>query len=260
MSLDWACAISVRTVETPPDGSPAPLSPECLPIRVTKPSARPCCANSRPPATARSSSCTTASRTIEIVCLGSLRQIVLKANLAVAHGQMHEDDLERVMLDFIDRRYDLLLATTIIESGLDIPNANTIFIDEGDRYGLADLHQLRGRVGRYKHRAYCYLLIDPNKNLSPQRRQAPARHRGVSATWARASPSPCATWKSAAPETSSAPNKADTSPRSATNSIAICWNMPSEASKNNLRKPPSRSMSICPAKATSPAPTFPTCG
>ena len=96
-----------------------------------------------------------------------LRQIVPEANLAVAHGQMHENDLERVMLDFIDRRYDLLLATTIVESGLDIPNANTIFIDEADRYGLADLHQLRGRVGRYKHRAYCCLLIDPNKNLSP---------------------------------------------------------------------------------------------
>jgi transcription-repair coupling factor (superfamily II helicase) len=71
------------------------------------------------------------------------------------------------MLDFVDQRYDMLLATTIIESGLDIPNANTIFIDEADRYGLADLHQLRGRVGRYKHRAYSYLLIDPNKSLSP---------------------------------------------------------------------------------------------
>jgi transcription-repair coupling factor (superfamily II helicase) len=71
------------------------------------------------------------------------------------------------MLGFIDRKFDMLLATTIIESGLDIPNANTIFIDEADRYGLADLHQLRGRVGRYKHRAYCHLLIDPNKNLSP---------------------------------------------------------------------------------------------
>ena len=96
-----------------------------------------------------------------------LRQIVPEARLAVAHGQMHEDDLEQVMIGFLDRRYDLLLATTIIESGLDIPNANTIFIDEADRYGLADLHQLRGRVGRYKHRAYCCLLIDPNKNLSP---------------------------------------------------------------------------------------------
>jgi transcription-repair coupling factor (superfamily II helicase) len=103
---------------------------------------------------------------IEIVAR-RLRQIVPEANLAIAHGQMHEDDLETVMLDFIDRRYDMLLATTIIESGLDIPNANTIFIDEADRYGLADLHQLRGRVGRYKHRAYCHLLVDPNKNLSP---------------------------------------------------------------------------------------------
>ena len=96
-----------------------------------------------------------------------LRQIVPEANLAIAHGQMPENDLEQVMLDFVDRRYDLLLATTIVESGLDIPNANTIFIDEADRYGLADLHQLRGRVGRYKHRAYCCLLIDPNKSLSP---------------------------------------------------------------------------------------------
>ncbi len=103
---------------------------------------------------------------IEIVAR-RLRQIVPEANIAVAHGQMHEHDLERVMLEFIDRRKDLLLATTIVESGLDIPNANTIFIDEADRYGLADLHQLRGRVGRYKHRAYCHLLIDPNKNLSP---------------------------------------------------------------------------------------------
>ena len=96
-----------------------------------------------------------------------LRQIVPEARMAVAHGQMPEHELEQVMLDFVDRRYDMLLATTIIESGLDIPNANTIFIDEADRYGLADLHQLRGRVGRYKHRAYCYLLLDPNKNLSP---------------------------------------------------------------------------------------------
>jgi transcription-repair coupling factor (superfamily II helicase) len=96
-----------------------------------------------------------------------LRQIVPEASLAIAHGQMPEHELERVMIDFVDHRFDLLLATTIVESGLDIPNANTIFIDEADRYGLADLHQLRGRVGRYKHRAYCYLLIDPNKNLSP---------------------------------------------------------------------------------------------
>jgi transcription-repair coupling factor (superfamily II helicase) len=96
-----------------------------------------------------------------------LRQVVPEARLAVAHGQMPEHELERAMLAFIDHRFDLLLATTIVESGLDIPNANTIFIDEADRYGLADLHQLRGRVGRYTHRAYCYLLVDPGKHLSP---------------------------------------------------------------------------------------------
>ncbi len=96
-----------------------------------------------------------------------LRQIVPEATLDVGHGQMPEKQLEKVMLDFVSHRTDILLATTIVESGLDIPNANTIFIDEADRYGLADLHQLRGRVGRYKHRAYCYLMIDPNKNLSP---------------------------------------------------------------------------------------------
>jgi len=79
---------------------------------------------------------------------------------------MPEHDLEQVMLDFVNHKFDILLATTIVESGLDIPNANTMFIDEADRYGLADLHQLRGRVGRYKHRAYCYLLVDPNKYLS----------------------------------------------------------------------------------------------
>jgi transcription-repair coupling factor (superfamily II helicase) len=79
---------------------------------------------------------------------------------------MPEAELEQVMLDFVDHRFDVLLATTIVESGLDIPNANTIFIDEADRYGLADMHQLRGRVGRYKHRAYCYLLVDPARHLS----------------------------------------------------------------------------------------------
>jgi transcription-repair coupling factor (superfamily II helicase) len=94
------------------------------------------------------------------------QRIVPEANLVIGHGQMPEGELEQVMLDFIGRKYDILLATTIIESGLDIPNANTIFIDEADMYGLADLHQLRGRVGRYKHRAYCYLLVAENKFLS----------------------------------------------------------------------------------------------
>jgi transcription-repair coupling factor (superfamily II helicase) len=96
-----------------------------------------------------------------------LNQIVPEARIRVGHGQMPEHELEKVMVAFVDGQFDLLLATTIVESGLDIPNANTIFIDEADRYGLADLHQLRGRVGRYKHRAYCYLLIDPHKYITP---------------------------------------------------------------------------------------------
>ncbi len=95
-----------------------------------------------------------------------LQRIVPEAKLGIGHGQMPEGELEQVMLDFVARRFDILLATTIVESGLDIPNANTMFIDEADRYGLADLHQLRGRVGRYKHRAYCYLLLDPSKYVS----------------------------------------------------------------------------------------------
>jgi transcription-repair coupling factor (superfamily II helicase) len=96
-----------------------------------------------------------------------VESIVPEARVVVGHGQMHERELEKVMTDFIDGRFDILIATTIIESGLDIPNANTIFINEADRYGLSDLHQLRGRVGRYKHKAYCYLLLEPQKHLNP---------------------------------------------------------------------------------------------
>jgi transcription-repair coupling factor (superfamily II helicase) len=94
-----------------------------------------------------------------------LQGIVPEATLEIGHGQMPESELEEVMLGFIQHKFDILLSTTIVESGLDIPNANTIFIDDADRYGLADLHQLRGRVGRYKHRAYCYLLLDEHKHL-----------------------------------------------------------------------------------------------
>jgi len=97
-----------------------------------------------------------------------LQRIVPEATIGIGHGQMPEAELEKVMIGFVRHDFDLLLATTIVESGLDIPNANTIFIDDADRYGLADLHQLRGRVGRYKHRAYCYLLVDENRHLSPE--------------------------------------------------------------------------------------------
>jgi transcription-repair coupling factor (superfamily II helicase) len=96
-----------------------------------------------------------------------LEQIVPEARIAVAHGQMAADELEHEMLRFVRREADILVATTIIESGLDIPNANTIFINQADHYGLADLHQLRGRVGRYKHRAYAYLLLDSDRTVTP---------------------------------------------------------------------------------------------
>ncbi|MCG8448904.1 MAG: transcription-repair coupling factor [Pirellulales bacterium] len=97
-----------------------------------------------------------------------LQRIVPEATIGIGHGQMPESELEKVILGFVRHEFDLLLATTIIESGMDIPNANTMFIDDADRYGLADLHQLRGRVGRYKHRAYCYMLIDEDRHLSPE--------------------------------------------------------------------------------------------
>jgi transcription-repair coupling factor (superfamily II helicase) len=96
-----------------------------------------------------------------------LQSIVPEAKFAVIHGQMGESELEHGMLRFVRRDADVLVATTIIESGLDIPNANTIFINEADHYGLADLHQLRGRVGRYKHRAYAYMLLDGDRTINP---------------------------------------------------------------------------------------------
>ena len=88
-----------------------------------------------------------------------IKNLVPRARVAVGHGQMHADDLEQVMTQFVNGEVDVLLSTTIIESGIDIPNANTIIIDRADRFGLSDLYQLRGRVGRYKHQAYAYLLI-----------------------------------------------------------------------------------------------------
>jgi len=88
-----------------------------------------------------------------------LKKLIPKARILVGHGQMHEHELEEVMRKFVEGEADVLLSTTIIESGLDIPNANTIIIDRADRFGLADLYQLRGRVGRAQHKAYAYLMI-----------------------------------------------------------------------------------------------------
>ena len=108
-----------------------------------------------------------------------IQQLVPAARILIGHGQMAGDELEAAMLAFVRKEADILVSTTIIESGLDIPNVNTIFIHEADRYGLADLHQLRGRVGRYKHRAYAYLLLEEEKALDAGCGQAAEGDRGV---------------------------------------------------------------------------------
>jgi transcription-repair coupling factor (superfamily II helicase) len=95
-----------------------------------------------------------------------IRQLVPDARIIIGHGQMPARELERVMHAFMRREADILVSTTIIESGIDNPTANTMFINRADQFGLADLHQLRGRVGRYKHRAYCYLLLPEDRPLT----------------------------------------------------------------------------------------------
>ncbi len=95
-----------------------------------------------------------------------VQQLAPGARVIFGHGQMSPHELERVMLTFIRGDADILVSTTIIESGIDIPRANTMIVDNADRFGLAELHQLRGRVGRSKHRAYCYLLLPDNKQVS----------------------------------------------------------------------------------------------
>ena len=95
-----------------------------------------------------------------------IKALVSDARIIIGHGQMPARQLEQVMLRFMRHEADVLVCTTIIESGIDIPTANTIFIDQADHFGLADLHQLRGRVGRYKHRAYCYLLMPKDRPIT----------------------------------------------------------------------------------------------
>ncbi|TDD67256.1 transcription-repair coupling factor, partial [Actinomadura rubrisoli] len=96
----------------------------------------------------------------------NLARLVPEARIATAHGQMNEHELERVMVDFWEKNYDVLVATTIVESGLDVPNANTLIVDRADMYGLSQLHQLRGRVGRGRERAYAYFLYQPETPLT----------------------------------------------------------------------------------------------
>ncbi len=97
-----------------------------------------------------------------------LEELLPEARIAVAHGQMHERELEKVMRDFVQQRFNILLCTTIIETGIDVPSANTIIMHRADRFGLAQLHQLRGRVGRSHHQAYAYLLVSDVQSLTRQ--------------------------------------------------------------------------------------------
>jgi transcription-repair coupling factor (superfamily II helicase) len=112
------------------------------------------------------------NRVESIFSMGNLLQrLVPEARVVIGHGQMNEEVLERAMLDFMAHKFDVLLATTIVENGLDIPNANTIVINRADRYGLSQLYQLRGRVGRSDRPAYAFLLIPPEQSLSPVARK-----------------------------------------------------------------------------------------
>jgi transcription-repair coupling factor (superfamily II helicase) len=100
-----------------------------------------------------------------------LRELVPGARIAIAHGQMDPESLERVMVDFVAYEYDVLVCTTIVESGLDIPRANTMFVNRADAFGLAQLYQLRGRIGRGRERAFCYLMVPPLETLSTEAKQ-----------------------------------------------------------------------------------------
>ena len=107
--------------------------------------------------------------------LEEIKRLIMKnvpdCRVAIGHGQMKPEELERVIMDFINYDYDVLLSTTIVENGIDIPNANTIIINDAHRFGLSDLHQMRGRVGRSNRKAFCYLLAPPKSVLTPEARR-----------------------------------------------------------------------------------------
>ncbi|MCX8064465.1 MAG: transcription-repair coupling factor [Candidatus Hydrogenedentes bacterium] len=106
-------------------------------------------------------------QTIDFVA-NKLKQLVPRARIGIAHGQMPKSEMESVMMSFINREIDVLVCTTIIASGIDIPNVNTIIVDRADMFGLSELYQIRGRVGRYKHRAFAYLLVPVDKPITKE--------------------------------------------------------------------------------------------
>ena len=186
-----------------------------------------------------------------------VRRLVPRAKVAIGHGQMAEGMLERVMLDYDAGRFDVLVCTTIIESGLDIPNANTIVIARADTLGLAQLYQLRGRVGRSDRRAYAYLLHRRGQPLSSVARKR--LHAIFSASdLGPATRSPSPTWRSAGPATSWARSSTASWPRSASSCTPACWPRRSRPAAD-ARSSPSRPACawICPDRPSCPTTTSP---
>ena len=105
------------------------------------------------------------------ILAGMIKRLVPMARIAIGHGQMEGKKLEKIMIDYMEGNYDVLISTTIIESGLDVPNANTIFINDAQKFGLADLHQMRGRVGRSNRKAFCYLITPPLDVITSEARK-----------------------------------------------------------------------------------------
>jgi transcription-repair coupling factor (superfamily II helicase) len=153
----------------------------------------------------------------------ALEEILPEARIAIAHGQMPERELERVMRDFVAQRYNLLLCSTIIETGIDVPTANTIVISRADRFGLAQLHQLRGRVGRSHHQAYAYLMVPGHRKPDQAGRSSGWTPSSRWKNWAAAFTWPCTTWRFAAPARCWAKTRAATCWRSAFSSTTRCW-------------------------------------
>ena len=152
-----------------------------------------------------------------------LRKEVPEVRSVTAHGQMAPTEVEERMRAFYDRKYDVLLSTTIVESGLDIPRANTLIVHRADRFGLAQLYQLRGRVGRAKTRAYAYFTTPADRAVTEAARQAPEGAGQSRQRSAPASSSPATISTSAAPAICSATSSRAISRRSASNSTSRCW-------------------------------------
>ena len=106
-----------------------------------------------------------------------LKKLLPSVRIQTVHGKM-KNLQQKIVLDFFYKKFDLLLCTTIMESGMDFPEANTLFINQADQFGLSQLHQLRGRVGRSERQSYCYLLLDPQKSLSPSALERLKNHSG----------------------------------------------------------------------------------